>query len=265
MQPERDDRRGLRPDPYAGVDPKEGVLRSRARRQWLPAVIAALGLTLLGPLPSAQAGPCNYSFTYPTTGLFLFCDRGLYSVGTVEPGVQAYSYSSNGVLSYGALNGVYGISGNSEASGVYGENVRDGYGVAGRSKTIAVWGDSTGTSGIGVYGTNHQEGGIAIYGAANDLSGIGVYAYSAGTALKVYGKTSFSRSGILTIPAGQSSVTTQTFIALTGDSMILATLQEDRPGTFVRAAVPSPGTSSLTIYLNRAVSQATTVAYFILN
>src|SRR3989442_8016801 len=64
--------------------------------------------------------------------------RGLYSVGNDGPGVQAYSYTSNGIASYGKLNGVQGSTANRDASGVFGEDQAGGWGPAGRTNNNEV-------------------------------------------------------------------------------------------------------------------------------
>jgi hypothetical protein len=94
-------------------------------------------------------------------------------------------------------------------------------------------------------------------------AGTGVLA-SGATALAVQGPAVFSRSGVLIITAGKSSAT-QTGVALTSASLVLATLQQDRTGVYVRSAVPKPAASSFTIHLNKAVSVSTRVAWFIVN
>jgi hypothetical protein len=78
----------------------------------------------------------------------------------------------------------------------------------------------------------------------------GVLAIGA-TALNVQGPAVFSRSGVLTIAAGKSSAT-QTGVALTSASLVLATLQQDRSGVWVRSAVPNVTGSSFTVHLSKA-------------
>jgi len=72
----------------------------------------------------------------------------------------------------------------------------------------------------------------------------------------------FSRSGVLTIPAGKSSAT-QAGVALTSASLVLATMQQDRTGIYVRSAVPNVTGSSFTIHPNKSVSASTSVAWFV--
>ena len=58
---------------------------------------------------------------------------------------------------------------------------------------------------------------------------------------------------------------TKTGVALTAASLVLATLQQNRAGVFVQAAVPDVSRSSFTIHLNKAVSASTKVAWFVVN
>jgi hypothetical protein len=99
------------------------------------------------------------------------------------------------------------------------------------------------------------------------VSGIGVEAEagSAGTALQVKGRATFSRSGRLNVPAGFSGFGI-TGIHLTSSSLVLATVQ-NRIGVFVEAAVPNPAHSQFSIFLNKVVPPGKTakVAWFIVN
>jgi hypothetical protein len=74
----------------------------------------------------------------------------------------------------------------------------------------------------------------------------------------------FSRSGVVTVAAGKSSVT-QTAVALTSASLVLATLQQNLSGVYVRAAVPNIAGKSFTVYLNKTVTAPAKVAWFIVN
>ena len=54
-------------------------------------------------------------------------------------------------------------------------------------------------------------------------------------------------------------------MALTSASLVLATMQQDRAGVYVRSAVPNAATSSFTINLSKAVTASTSVAWFVVN
>jgi len=81
--------------------------------------------------------------------------------------------------------------------------------------------------------------------------------------IQIDGVASFSRSGVMTVPAGTGSATVRG-VELTGNSFVVATLQDNIPGLFVRAAVPNPAARSITCYLDRATPQAARVAWFVL-
>jgi len=49
-------------------------------------------------------------------------------------------------------------------------------------------------------------------------------------------------------------------VALTSASLVLATMQQDRAGVYVRSAVPNATASSFTIHLSKAVTASTSVA-----
>jgi hypothetical protein len=123
-------------------------------------------------------------------------------------------------------------------------------------------------SGDGVEGLSSTGNGVHGVGGAIGVlgecpAGTGVAA-SGATALAVQGPAVFSRSGILTVAAGKSPAT-QTGVALTSLSLVLATLQQDRTGVYVRSAVPNPAASSFTIHLAKAVTASTNVAWFVVN
>ena len=129
-----------------------------------------------------------------------------------------------------------------------------------------VWGDSPD---FGVYGTGffgvYGSGVIGVTGQAETTSGPGVRAMGATTsspALEVVGKVKFNRAGRKTIGAGKSSLAV-TMAGVTTTSKILAVLNSNRSGRYVRAVVA--GSGKFTIYLNSSVSSSTYVAYFVID
>jgi hypothetical protein len=75
-------------------------------------------------------------------------------------------------------------------------------------------------------------------------TGTGLFgtAFQGGKALEVNGRAFFSRSGRLTIPRKMTSAV-KTGVALTSDSLVLATLQQNIKGVWVKAAVPNAETN----------------------
>jgi hypothetical protein len=169
----------------------------------------------------------------------------IYAEATLPGSGDAIS----GVAVRGISKSNAGVAGSStEHVGVDGHSISFA-GVQGRSG-----------SGVGVLGVSESAAGVS--GVSE--SGIGVHAQSGATALRVDGKATFSRSGRLTLTAGQSSIA-KTNVMLSRYSMVLAVLQTNRAGIYVRAVVPSPSTSSFRVYLNARVPGTTNVAWFVLN
>lgn len=135
-----------------------------------------------------------------------------------------------------------------------------------------------GAGGTGVYGTGGygvmgdvDVGGTGVYGfigsgaAPVAPASVGVYAAAGSTshtALQVNGKVKFSRAGRLTVAAGAGYVG-KTLTGVTTSSLIIATLQTNRSGYYIRAAVPASG--SFRVYLNKTADVNIAVAYFVIN
>jgi hypothetical protein len=251
-------------------------------RATLASVVAVLALTaavvgiVASPASAANCGNgqgqalllgCNYNKADDTTslitnkaimamdidssgglGLMVKGDTGVYAIGT--------TYALKGLGgAYGTYGTgyTYGVWGNSSyGAGVYGENIGPtGEGVYGK----------TGGNGSAVYG-QATAAGTGVYGDATD--GPGVLAHSTnGTALWVNGTAHFSQSGVAVVPSGAKSVVVS-MSGVTTASMILATAQQVG-GFYVKYAVPSSG--SFTISLNKAPASPKTVrvAYIVLS
>jgi hypothetical protein len=80
--------------------------------------------------------------------------------------------------------------------------------------------------------------------------------------LYVSGKAKFTRSGTWLMAAGTSSVSING-LTIGPDTFALATLQTNRPGYWVQAAVPSVSRGRLTIYLSKKLASATKVAWIL--
>jgi len=230
--------------------------------------------------------------------------RGVFGESTSGTGVYGASgnvavagYASpSGIGVFGS--GITGVNGSGDQVGVLGTGL--GIGVEGQSSTPgqpAIVGQTTGNStgvlgssgglsdGIptapdktGVYGYAAQDGaargvfgqstsGQGVHGEAT--SGTGVYASAAanGTALQVAGRAAFSRSGKAVVPANASYVDITPGGGLTGATGIVATLQANRSGVWVRAVrLNYPSTGQARIYLNKVASTTLTtgVAWFVL-
>ena len=185
------------------------------------------------------------------TGVIGNSDSGDAVLGTSVGGAGVHGTSS------GSGSGVHGTIDGPSGIGVFGENPSGTAvgGISGASDGVG----GTSTSGNGVHGVSST--GVGVSGEC--AAGTGVLA-AGKTALKVKGPAVFSRSGILTVAAGSSSAT-KTGVALSSASLVLATLQQDRAGVWVRSAVPNVAASSFTIHLSKAVSARAKVAWFVVN
>lgn len=272
-----------------------GASARRTRRQllagWTGVLAAVLAAEALArPLPAAAAdgsnvvlGAGNVEETHTDIANTTFGDSALEGVSSGGVGLQGitdtggcgvrgtsldhsdgvagssvtgrgvYGQSGKTASSYGGIsNGVHGITDSADGVGVLAENVAGGTAVGGLA-----------TTGDGVGGTSASGNGVH---GVSGRAGIGVLAENSGggTALKVSGKAAFSRSGVLTVGAGKASAT-KNGVALTSASLVLATLQQDLAGVWVRSVVPHVTARSFTVHLSKAVPARTTVAWFVVN
>jgi hypothetical protein len=184
-------------------------------------------------------------------------------------GLYGQSGITSGTRPGQTRNGVHGVSDSPTDSGVWGEAVGGGVGVAGATSTFGVNGNPAVTgvnlgSGPGVKGES-RGGGIAVEGLTGS-GGIGVFAEasSGGTALEVSGPALFNRSGMVTI-TGQAAATVSVPGGLSSSALVLALLQTSVANLWVRAAEPNQANGEITIYLNRAPARSVSVAWFVVN
>jgi hypothetical protein len=166
----------------------------------------------------------------------------------------------DGVRGTGSGSGT-GVTGQSDSGGGVSGTSRSGDAVSGASDTGHAFFGVAGGLVAAVFGKNTGSG-VGVRGEC--AGGLGVLAIGGVVALEVHGPAVFTRSGVLSIGAGKSSAI-QTGVALTTSSLVLATIQQDRAGIWVRSAVPNVSGSSFTIHLSKAVSASTKVAWFIVN
>jgi hypothetical protein len=205
------------------------------------------------------SGPGAAPAAIAKTGVFGYANQDANAQG-----VLGRSALGNGVVGDSASGfGVKGLSGTS-AGGYFNSTSGDalvGQILDANSTRTAILGLAT--KGAGVSGT--ATTGRAISGTASAAGGIGVRAQAptTGYALDVSGRSRFSRSGKLAIAAGRSYIT-KTGVPLTSKSLVLAVLQTNRSGIYVRAVVPNVTGASFTIYLNTRVPGTTYVAWFVI-
>lgn len=178
------------------------------------------------------------------------------------PGVHGVSTHQNGVTGNGSTVGFSGVSGidfctTKGAQGVYGQSTHgngvygvsfNGTGVKGTCKVPGQSGvagiDLTTKSGShGVFGQSpHGDG---VFG--NSPNGTGVHAESTnGIALRVQGKTKFSLSGVVSVPAGHTTHTVSV-PGIAESDIVLATIQDSQPGMAVAGARASSDSFTITL------------------
>jgi hypothetical protein len=213
---------------------------------------------------AATAGGINAFEASATTGI------GLQGTSVTGIGVQAISGGNFGLRAVsGSAAAVHAASVGGNAKGVEDTNYTGVYGWSPAFPDTSgvgtgVWGDSEdfgvyGSGSVGVYGF----GSVGVIGESASTSNPAIIAYGATTsspALEVNGKVKFNRAGRKTIGAGKSSLVV-TMAGVTTTSKVLAVLNSNRSGRYVRAVVPATG--KFTIYLNSSVSSSTYVAYFV--
>jgi hypothetical protein len=224
---------------------------------------------VIGESPGGKSGVVGYSGSGSApagpskTGVY-----GEASQDTTSRGVSGFSLSGQGVRGEATTGqGVQGIATTGQA--VRGDTT-GGTGVHGQATTgkavrgVATTGDGvTGetTSGKAVRGVATAGDGVA----GQATTGVGVRATATtGVALAVAGRATFSRSGKVTIPVGVKYIDVTVPGGLASTAMAFATLQYLRSGVYVMGARPNwPSSGKLRIYISKALSTATPVAWFV--
>ncbi len=155
--------------------------------------------------------------------------------------VQGHNSLSSGQAVVGSVSGVDGIGVAARTTGHYSQ--------------IAVEADVTAGNGEGIAVRARTVNGIGLYGEAT-LGGYG---------LQVVGRAVFNRSGKTTISGGSSSKTVSG-MAMTGVTIVVATVQGNPAGVWVKNVSVSDPNNTFTIRLNKAApSGGVTVGYFVVN
>ena len=132
------------------------------------------------------------------------------------------------------------------------------------SKLPAVKGEALWPGANAVEGKNEEGGTFAALGAGKNALLASAPLDTSHFGLAVSGRAHFSRSGTLTI-AKDESVVSAPMAALTPDTVVLATLQANRSGVYIQAAMVNRRVGKIVIYLNKPVPTPTKVAYFVLD
>jgi len=137
----------------------------------------------------------------------------------------------------------------------------------GAPNTAAVKAETGGVnSQVGLDADSRGGNGEGISVRARTKNGIGVYAEATGGyALQVSGRAVFNRSGRAKVAAGTSSKTVEGF-AMTAATLVIATVQGNPAGVWVRNVSINDAQDTFTIRLNKAApSGGVLVAFFIVN
>ena len=254
----------------------------RSRRSLLRAALGAGAATVAGALVRPELVRAGSDGDVVLGGVNLASSTTLITQETTAgPALRAGSLNGVGVQGESQTGpGVLGISELGENQpGVRGIGYQQSPGVVGWCQ--AGYADTAGPTEFptmtGVYGAttvelNPNERGV--YGKATQgqgvrgeaTNGIGVYATATtGTALWVNGKAVFSRSGRATVASGHSYVDVTVTGGLAGTPLCFANLMTYRSGVSVAAVRPNyPSTGKVRIYLNKAVTASTYVAWMVM-
>jgi hypothetical protein len=186
------------------------------------------------------------------TGVYGFADDSIAAAGVWGDTIQG-----TGVVGTGAW-GVYGGGDIGVVGDVEGASTAV-YGFAG-DQDIVVPPASTAVAGLA-----GDNGHVGVRGHVMTGTGIGVWASSASvtqTALLVQGKVRLSRSGRVSVGSTSSSRKV-TMVGVTSSSYVVATMQTNVSGLYVRAVVPTAG--SFRIYLSKAPGKTVYVGYVVVN
>jgi hypothetical protein len=203
------------------------------------ATLAALSAQTTGGKSAVQgfAGPGALPAPAAETGVQGRCDGSVNSVGVTGESIGGTGVVGASANGYGVMGlGYYGLYG-SGAAGVVGDV----------------------DAGTGVQGWT----GLALAPAPVAHVGVWAGAENGRAALQVSGVARFSRSGRVSFLSGQRSKKIIVRGGITSTAFGLANLQANRTGVYVQAVVPTPSTSTITIYLNKAVTSRTIVAWFV--
>ena len=186
---------------------------------------------------------------------------GVHATSATGEAIYGYSLTSSAVHGAGRDGtGVQGFS--THGIGVSGQsstgNAIHGYAESPEKPAVVAWAPNNTAllahAGAGALPTSPLE--TAVF----------AHAGPGATALRAKGPVSFSSAGLATIPSGSDRVTVTPGIDVTAGSKILCTLQGSAGGTTTVLRVSRDTTNDrFTIYLTRAATAATPVAWFLIS
>src|SRR4051812_17296177 len=193
---------------------------------------AALAMQALGRPAAVQA---NENGEPVKLGATNSCSTNGTTISNLVSADAEFAAGKTGL--WGASPAKDGFGAQGYVSGNSGTGVR-GF-TSGHYSQIAVHADTTQGNGEGIGVRAQTKNGTAVYASA-----VGGYA------LLCEGRAVFDRSGRITFPAGTASRTISG-PSLIPSSLVLATIQGDAAGTWVRGVVTDPANGRFTIRLNR--------------
>lgn len=248
-----------------------------------------------GLVTGAGAGVLGLAFTASNIAV-----DGRNTLGTAVSGSSG-STAANATAIVGTISstspgsfsvGVRGVNGGTGGLGigVWGSHAGGGWGVYGQSASgigvIGGGGTGTGVEGsgaTGVFATGTTIGLKATGPTAIEATGadaaitasagssaaaVQIANTGSGPALQVTGPALFSRSGRATV-SGSTATPKSTAkvknVALTDDSIVLATIQGNHEAVAVSGVDTNPANGQFTIHLNKAVTEHVSVAWFVVN
>jgi hypothetical protein len=220
---------------------RRGVLKKAGGALAAGVAGAAVGSAVVGTPAGAATDDLMYVGEPNIAGRATFVMKSLYNIALLaDPESNiAVGGSSSGRAVLGTVHGA--------KAGVGVEGATSGH-----NSETAVRGDTTPGNGEG----------IGVHGKTRN--GIGVLAEATGGhALRVRGRAVFSRSGKVTIAAGQASATVSADIS--SASIVLATIQGYVTGTFVQGVLLDVAHRRFVIGLNKAAPKSLTVGWFVVN
>jgi hypothetical protein len=210
------------------------------------AAIGALAAAALGRPPAASAAGNGQAWILGTTNS---CGTQGTSVSNLDTADANFVAGKTGVWGASPAEGGYGVQG--YADGTNNTGVR-GW-TSGHHSQVAVDADVTGGNGEGFGVRARTKNGIAVHASA-----------TGGYALQCVGRAVFDRSGRTSFAAGATSRTIGGH-SLSPSTLVLATIQGDIAGTWVRGVSINTATGKFTIRLNRPAPRAMTVGWFLVN
>ena len=167
-----------------------------------------------------------------------------------SPGATRIESTAQNIAGVAIANGIIGISSYTHSqNGSCFHAVTDGH-----YSQVAVEVDTISNAGEGIGVRARTKNGIGVYTEA-----------TGGYALQVQGRAVFNRSGKALVNAGQSSKTVSTF-AIEPQSVVVATVQGNPAGVWVRSVSLNATNNTFTIRLNKsAPSGGVSVGFFIVN